>query len=222
MESIPNNSESAQKEKQIEKREISKIEGTPARHRPTFWKMLKNSFGIDTMTPGEVVTNVVIPSIRDGLFDVLLGSIEYIRSGSGGYSHYDPRKGKRTNGIRTQMTDYRGISQGSPNRLSDDRRAQSLSGRSSYDDIFISDYRDEAGRFISGARRAQEVLSMCYEDIYKYNYCRVSDFLNHCNIPPSPNGSDYNWGWANLDDATYKTVKGGAIICMPTALQIED
>ena len=222
METIPNNSESAQAEKkQIVTRQLEQIEGSPARHRPTFWKMLKSSFIPESMTFMDIVSDMIMPAIRDGVFDIISGSVDYWRSGVGGYSNYQRRRDGRSSSVRTNDTDYRKFSNRIDRKYGDDRRNVSAS-RSSYDDIYIEDSRDKDGRFISGARRAEEILAMCNDDIRDYNYCRVSDFLEHCKISPSPNGSDYNYGWANLDRATYKSVRGGAIIIMPEALPIED
>ncbi len=219
MESIPNNSETAQSEKkQIATRKVEQIEGAPARHRPTFWKMLNSSFIPENMTIMDVVSDMIMPAIRDGVFDIISGSVDYWRSGVGGYSNYQRRRDSR--GGRSTQTDYNRISR--IDNKYDDRRTANTSARSSYDDIFVPDSRDNSNRYVSGARRAEEILAMCNDDIRDYGYCRVSDFLDHCRIPQSPNGSDYNYGWANLDRATYRNVRGGAVICMPEALQIED
>lgn len=221
MESLPNNSEKALAEKkQSTTRTIERIEGVQAQHRPTFWKMLKASFIPENMTFLDVVADMIMPAIRDGVFDIISGSVDYWRSGVGGYSSYERRRTSRGVDPRNR-TDYRGISSSRIDRkYEEDRRP---SGKSSYDDIFIPDGRDRNGRFLSGARIAEEVIAMCKDDIRsEYRVCRVSDFLEHCNLSPSPNGSDYNWGWTNLDSATVKPVRGGAVIYMPDALQIED
>ena len=221
MESLPNNSEKALSEKKpIQTRKVERIEGAAAQHRPTFWKMLKSSFIPENMTFLDVVADMIMPAIRDGVFDIISGSVDYWRSGVGGYSNYDRgRRFDRSASSRNQGTRYDRVSR--MDRKYDDDRARS-SGKSSYDDIFIPDGRDRNGRFVSGARRAEEVIAMCNDDIRDYNVCRVSDFLEHCGLSPSPNGSDYNWGWTNLDRAMPKPVKGGAVIFMPDALQIED
>lgn len=222
MESLPNNSEKAQLEKKpVATRKVEQIEGAAAKHRPTFWKLLKASFIPENMTVTDVIADMVMPAIRDGIFDMASGTIDYIRSGIGGYPRYDRSRDPRSR--NSNRTDYRGMSSGSRiDRRYDDERKQSSRSGSSYDDVFLEDTHNSRGEFISGARRAADVLSMCDEDIRQYGYCRVSDFLEHCKIPPSPNGSDYNWGWANLDRATYKPVRGGAIMIMPEALHIED
>ena len=168
----------------------------------------------------DVVSDMIMPAIRDGIFDMASGTIDYWRSGIGGYPRYDRARDPRSRGYSSR-TDYRSASSGRGGRRYEEERS-SVSGRSSYDDVFLKDYRNERGEFISGARRAADVLAMCEDDIRHYGYCRVSFFLEHCKLSPSPNGSDYNWGWANLDSATYKPVRGGAILVMPEALEIED
>ena len=221
MESLPNNSEKAQLEKSTApNRKIEQIDGAAAKHRPTFWKMLKASFIPENMTIMDVVSDMIMPAIRDGIFDMASGTIDYWRSGIGGYPRYD--RGRDSRSRNYGRTDYRGASTGSRiDRKYEDSR-QVSNHTSSYDDVFLEDYRNERGEFISGARRAADVLAMCDDDIRHYGYCRVSFFLEHCKLSPSPNGSDYNWGWANLDRATYKPVRGGAVLIMPEALHIED
>lgn len=221
MESLPNNSEKAQLEKKsAASRKIEQIDGAAAERRPTFWKMLKASFIPENMTIMDVVSDMIMPAIRDGIFDMASGTIDYWRSGIGGYPRYDRARDPRSRGYSSR-TDYRSASTGRGGRRYEEERS-SVSGRSSYDDVFLKDYRNDRGEFISGARRAADVLAMCEDDIRHYGYCRVSFFLEHCKLSPSPNGSDYNWGWANLDSATYKPVRGGAILVMPEALEIED
>ena len=153
MESLPNNSESAQLEKKpIATRKVEQIEGTAAKHRPTFWKMLKASFIPENMTIMDVVTDMIMPAIRDGIFDMASGTIDYWRSGIGGYPRYDRARDPRSRGGRT---DYRGISSGSRiDHRYDDRRQETVSKASSYDDVFLEDTRNDRGEFISGARRA--------------------------------------------------------------------
>lgn len=222
MESLPNNSEKAQLDKKpVATRKVEQIEGSAAQHKPTFWKMLKASFIPENMTVMDVIADMVMPAIRDGMFDMASGTIDYIRSGVGGYPRYDRSRDPRSRNYR--QTDYRSASTGSRyDRRYEDDHKQASSRASSYDDVVLYDTRNNKGEFVSGARRAAEVLSMCDDDIRQYGYCRVSDFLEHCKLPASPNGSDYNWGWANLDRATYKPVRGGAMMIMPEALHIED
>lgn len=223
MEKLPNNSETANKPvtKPPINQNAEKIEGISASHRPTFWRMLKSSLIPENMTPMDLVQDVVIPSIRDGIFDILISSIDHWRGGVGGSSVIT--NNRRINGsvatrISSGSTNYNKIS-----RIGQTyEKTQVVVSSPSYDDIFIKDGVDKNGKFVSGVVRAQTVIAQLDDDISRYQVARVSDLFKYCGLSPSPNGSDFNWGWTNLDSAGYEPKKGGALLVLPEAMQIED
>lgn len=220
MESLPNNSEKALAEKKLD-RKVEKIEGGAARHRPTFWKMLKSNFIPENLTFMDVVSDMVMPAIRDGIFDIISGSIDCWRGSVGSNSYYrNARRPGSVNGVRTQANpvNYNKVS-----RIGQQYEKPQIQQQvSSYDDIFLPDIKTEDGRFISGVDRAKEVIAMLDDDLARYQVARVYDLFEHCGLPSSPNGSDYNYGWINLDAAGYKAVRGGAVLIMPKAMPIQD
>jgi len=221
MEKLPNNSDSANnKQKPSINTNVNKIDGISASHRPTFLKMLKTSIFPENMTVMDLVQDVVVPAIRDGMFDILMSSIDHWRAGVGGSSMI--RTGTRINGnVATRITsgtNYNRISRISQNY----EKPQVIVTAPTYDDIFIEDGVDKNGKFMSGAVRAQLVIAQLDDDIAKYQVARVSDLFKYCGLSPSPNGSDFNYGWTNLSEAGYKPCRGGVRLVLPEAMQIDD
>ena len=100
--------------------------------------------------------------------------------------------------------DYNGYSR-------DDRRYAS-SGNSSrrfdYDDIVFSTAAD-----------ADAVLDQLYFMIRKYGLARVSDLYDMCELTAPYTA--HNYGWTNLDRARVVATRGGYIIELPRAAQID-
>ena len=203
----------------VEPRKVRRIEGEAAKHRPTLWKMFKSNFKPEELTFMDIMSDMIMPAIRDGIFDIMVGTIECWRGGVGGTSYRRPSSRISSQSVRTQATNY--------NRISsrDDRINRNYAARSnltSYDDIFLEDVWLDDNTFVSGVNRAKEVIKMMDEDLARFDKVRVSDFLDHCGISSSPNGSDYNYGWVNIDQVTYKPAKGGAYMIVPRAMLLED
>ena len=218
---LPNNSEKALSVSRKPERQIEKIDGINARHRPTFGKMIRDSFvPQDVDNAGTyILSEMIVPGIRDGVFDIILGIIDYWRGGVGGYS----RRSSRNNvgpGSRNH-TDYNRASSGG-SRFAQNYDSRPSGPISSYDDIFLADGEDRQGRFISGVCKAEMVIAQLKEDADQYGVARLSEMLQYCGLSSSPNGSDYNYGWVNLDQAGYRRIRGGAILILPKALPIEE
>lgn len=225
MESLPNNSESARiADKKPPISQAEKIEGISASHRPTFWRMLKNSIIPENMTVRDVIQDIVVPAIRDSIFDIATSSLDYWRGGVGSTSYIRRNDNRRVNNsvatrIVSGSTNYNRVSRISQNY------EKPVIAAPSYDDIFIKDgYEMRNGKqvFVSGSVKAQKIIAQLDDDIAKYQVARVSDLFKYCGLSPSPNGSDFNYGWTNLDAAGCKPERGGALLVLPEAMMIED
>ena len=220
MESLPNNSEKAlANQRPMSERKVEKIEGVNAVHKPTFFKMVRDSFiPKDVDNAGSyILSEMIVPGIRDGVFDIIMGIFDYWRSGVGGYSRRSTGRFSNNPGPRTQATrtDY---NRGS--RFSSRDYDRPVMEASSYDDIFLPDGVDRDGRSISGVVKAQKVIAQLEDDLREYGVARLSDMFSYCGI--TPEHTDCNFGWVNLDRAGCKPVRGGAVLILPKALQIMD
>jgi len=223
MESLPNNSGPAHnKETQ---NNVPEKPNNGVRHRPTLTKIVKDSImPSDVDNVGEYfVTQLLIPGIRDGFFDIIQGLFDYWRTSVGGYSRGNRINVGGGNKINTQKTNYNKIS---TNGGYSKANANSPDRPSSYDDLFLEDLDivvdDNTGRTkrITGISRAANCLEDCRDDIRQYGKCRVADLYQHLNM--TPNYTDWNYGWVNLDNAGWVAGRGGARLVLPKALPIDE
>lgn len=228
MESLPNNSEKARNEVKVESREVKRVAGPPAKIKNSFWKMFKNGVIPENMTMSDLIQNIVMPGICDGVFNIATNIINCWRSSVSSNSIYEnlPRNSFIRSGIRTQSTNtpYNRIStSGVQTARPAERRASRVSD---YENIFYEDCtienEDGSKSFVGGVERANQVLMMLDTDLADYGCARVSQLLEHSSLPTSPNGSDYYWGWVNLDEARVEPKSGGAILRMPKAVMIDN
>lgn len=223
MESLPNNSGSHPERSNVPKKQDNGVS-----HRPTLGKLIRSAFvPEDVENAGSyILSEMIIPSIRDGVFDIIQGMVDYWRTGVGGYS-FRSSGGNRINTgggnkLNTQKTNYNKMSQGG---VSPATRQAGGDKISSYEDLFLEDMDvvDEAtGRTkrITGVSRAISCLEDCRDDIRAYNRCTVADLYQHLN--QTPNFTDWNYGWVNLDNAGWKAGRGGAWLILPKALPIDE
>lgn len=222
MESLPNNSGTPANRSSNQ----SNVPNKPSNgvsHRPTFMKLIRDSFvPSDVENAGSyILSEMIIPSIRDGVFDIIQGMVDYWRTGVGGYSF----RGNRINTgnkLNTQKTDYHGMFKGGNSPAT---RGNTAERPSSYEDLFLEDIdifdeTTQTRKRITGISRAANCLEDCRDDIRRYGKCTVADLYEH--LKQTPNFTDYNYGWVNLDNAGWKSARGGAWLVMPKALPIDD
>ena len=102
---LPNNSEKAKAANQPEHR-VEKVVKSEVKRRQTFGKMIRDSFvPEDVENAGTyILSEMIVPGIRDGVFDILMGIIDYWRGGVGG-STRRRSNGSQPSRIRS-MYDY--------------------------------------------------------------------------------------------------------------------
>lgn len=224
MESLPNNSGNPNN------RETQKnVPDTPRNgvsHRPTFIKLVRDAFvPSDVENAGSyILSEMIVPSIRDGVFDIVQGMVDYWRTGVGGYSRRVSGRVNTGDKLMTQKQNYTSYSKQS--RISQNYANVPTADRpSSYEDLFLEDIDiidDATGAHerVTGVARAINCLEDCRDDIRKYGRCRISDLYEH--LQQTPKYTDYSYGWVNLDDAGWKAGRGGAWLIMPKALPIDE
>lgn len=213
---FPNNTEKAKLEQNAQLPEEKRPEKSPianARHRPTFFKMVRDCWiPKDVDNAGQyILSEMVMPGIRDGVFNIIYGIIDYWQAGVGGKS------GRSRNNFtsaskptRISQTDYN-----RPSRIGQNYDRQPALVTSSYDDIFIPDDENE-----KGSVKAERILACLRDDLRKYHKVSIADYCEYCGITSVP--SDHYYGWVNLDRAGQRWSPGGAIIIMPATIQFDD
>ena len=202
MENLPNNSGKTSPSTAHEKR-VDKVIKGEVKRRQSFGKMVRDSFiPEDVENAGSyIVSNMIVPGIRDGFFSVLRGILDYWSSGVGG------PKFTTSSGIRTQKYSY--------NQLYNRRNAappESSSApaqRYAYDDIVVPTIAE-----------AEEVIAALKDIIRVYQVARVADLFDLVGVTGSY--TDNNYGWPNLDRAGYQRVHDGYLLTFPKAMPIDE
>lgn len=149
--------------------------------------------------PGDVVeyvvTDIIVPAIKDLVSDAVTGAIENALYGSnsrrGGYS----RRGSLTSGW-TSRTDYSSISKPKG-------RVEIVASRS-------TDWQDL--RYDSRGA-AENVLAGMDRHIQKYGRATVGDLMTLSGVSSSP--VDERWFWTDISRAGVRSSRGGYIINLP-------
>lgn len=202
MENLPNNSGKASPSTTHEKR-VDKVVKGEVKHRQSFGKMVRDSFiPEDVENAGSyILSNMIVPGIRDGFFSVLRGILDYWSGGVGG------PKFTTSSGIRTQKYSY--------NQLYNRRNAappessSTPAQRYAYDDIVVPTIAE-----------AEEVIAALKDIIRVYQVARVADLFDLVGVTGSY--TDNNYGWPNLDRAGYQRVSGGYLLTFPKAMPIDE
>lgn len=202
MENLPNNSGKASPSTTHEKR-VEKVVKGEVKRRQSFGKMVRDSFiPEDVENAGSyILSNMIVPGIRDGFFSVLRGILDYWSGGVGG------PKFTTSSGIRTQKYSY--------NQLYNRRNAappessSTPAQRYAYDDIVVPTIAE-----------AEEVIAALKDIIRVYQVARVADLFDLVGVTGSY--TDNNYGWPNLDRAGYQRVSGGYLLTFPKAMPIDE
>lgn len=188
------------------------VTGTAVKKKRSFGQKMAEMFtGDDARSVGQyVVMDVIVPSAKNLISDALTTAVErfffgdgrgQVRRGSGSsYGPYTPYNRASTSSR----------SAGAPPWRTDDRREMSPRGRATHDfrEVLI-DNRQEAGM----------VLDALLEMIQMYDVATVADYYDACNI--SPEFTDRQWGWTNLDAAEIIRDRGGYLIRMPNPISLK-
>jgi hypothetical protein len=218
---LPNNSDAA---KALESEKTEKVVNRPVvqgkvKHRTTMGKLLRQTFIPEDVSDAKdyILTDLVMPAIKNGIFDTILNIIDYWRGGAGTYrrpsnvSAPRPRIG--------QSYDYNRSSRLTGPRVSTAPVEPVPAGRYSYDDIVIEDYPPEMGGSPKARADAEGVLVCMQNTIDRYSVVRISDLYDFVGLTGVPN--DYNYGWTNISSASVRRVSGGWLLVLPKAMPID-
>lgn len=189
MSDYPNNSQRNKKDA-IEKKEVKKVVSGTAKRRKNEVRKLTDIFIQDDITNVKsfIIEEIVIPSVKDTLYDVITNIADGLLFGGGkGRS----KKGKTSSGSFINYTNY----------STKDRHTSSNSRprdreRYSYDDVEL-DSRGEA----------EHVLDTMVAMIERYGEVSVADYYELVGLHGE--FTDEKFGWENLSSASVERLRGG-------------
>lgn len=143
-----------------------------------------------------LIMDILIPTIRDTMLDILHGSLDVLFGSS-------PRRRSRDGGRKTYVS-YDGISRSSSRREREHNREERRSRKSGFDtEDYIFDKKTDAER----------VFNNMVDILEEYNAVTVTDFLD--SIGKSTDYTLQNYGWTNLAEGKVKRVRDGYILDLP-------
>lgn len=146
-----------------------------------------------------VITDVLIPSIKRAISEMVTNGIDMILYGSTG------GRSKRSSADRVSYRNY--YDRRDDDRYRDRDRDRVRTSAYSFDDI-VFDSRGEA----------EEVLARMDELIDQYGIVSVADLYDLVGV--SGNYTDNKYGWTNIRNAEPIGVRGGYMLRLPKALPI--
>lgn len=146
-----------------------------------------------------VITDVLIPSIKRAISEMVTNGIDMILYGSTG------GRSKRSSADRVSYRNY--YDRRDDDRYRDRDRDRVRTSAYSFDDI-VFDSRGEA----------EEVLARMDELIDQYGIVSVADLYDLVGV--TGNYTDNKYGWTNIRNAEPISVRGGYMLRLPKALPI--
>ena len=144
-----------------------------------------------------VISDVIVPAIKNLIFDSLIGSVEMALFGTASRS-------RSRNGGRHETTSYSSYYKSGNNssRRADDSRSRD---RCDYQSVVFEERAD-----------ADEVLDTLQNLIEDYGQATIGDFYDAAGITPDDNfAKNEEYGWTDLSRATIRRNRDGYMISMP-------
>lgn len=212
---IPNNSDKALEEANDKHVVNHPVVSGKVKHRTSIGKLFMQTFIPEDVGDARdyMLTDIIMPAIKNGLFDTVLNIIDYWRGGGGSY-----RRASSIGAPRPRAA--QGYDYSSRSRNSAPRQEPVASMRYSYEDILIEDYPSSQGGSAKARADAEGVLTCMQNTIDRYSVVRVSDLYDFVGL--TGNSTDYNYGWTNIDGSSVKRVNGGWILILPKAMPIDN
>jgi len=203
MEQFPPNNAKAKQGAQREPKKVERVTSADAirRKRPLNKKFKDVFFSGDAKSTGEyVVLSVIVPMIRDMIFEAGQAAIERIVYGeSRGRRRFGPPSGAQG------VVNYNRMHTRDPadDRPPTGRPSRSARARHNFDEIILSS-RSEA----------EEVIDQMFDIVSRFDEASVSDLYELVGLEQSH--VDQKWGWTDLRGASVTRVRsGGYLIDLP-------
>lgn len=148
-----------------------------------------------------VVADIIIPEIRDLVFDAFQGGLDRLIYGD---SRRSRRGGPPTSSYSNLgHVNYQGISSNRPPTSSTRTLSRQSRARQNFDEIVIPSRAE-----------AEEVLDRMFEFLSRYGQVTVSDLYEMTGI--SSSHTDQKWGWTTLPGAKVVRLRtGGFLLDLP-------
>lgn len=202
-ENLPDNSHKSRNEKQNlpERKRAEKVVRGKVKVKKNNTRKLTDVFIAEDAAnvKNYVLFDVIVPSIKKALYDLVVGALDMTLFGGRGNSG-----AKRSTADKVSYKDYNGISSRRDDRFS----STTTTSGYSYDDITLTT-RGEA----------ETVLSRMDEIIEEYNEVRVADLYDLVGI--TGEYTDNKYGWTNIRSARVVRTRDGYKIEMPRALPLK-
>lgn len=195
---LPGNSNSM-KEAAEEKPRVKKVvKGPVVIKKPSVGQRLSNIFLGENATEVKsyIFLDVIIPSLKDLISDVITGGIDMLLYGE----HCHRGRSSNSNSYVSYSNYYNG---GRPQEKRRSDRVSNTPGHTVKEIIFKT--REEAG----------DVLGDMMDQIKDYGMVSVGDLYDMVGHPELGNITTESWGWFNLDGARVRGTNGGYIIMLP-------
>lgn len=201
----PSNSKTTKKPKE-ETREVKKVTSAVVVEKDK--PLLARIFGDHMQDIGSyVVWDVLIPTMKSTVSEIISNGIEMILYGESGSSPSRRRRGISRERDRSYV---------SYNRMYDDRPRRSSHGKPKDKGRSRHQFNDIT---IESKPEAEEVLTVLVEAIEMYDVCTVADLYEAVGLPTD--FTDHKWGWDNLSSAYVKRDRFGYSLVMPKPEPLE-
>jgi hypothetical protein len=149
-----------------------------------------------------MVTDVVVPAIRDTIFDAIQGGLDRLIYGEGRPRRGTPPSYYSSNPPKVNYQGY--MNSPPPNRPPPSRMLSRRSrARQDFDEIVIPNRAE-----------AEEVLDRMYDELSRYGMVTVAVLYELTGIQSSH--TDHKWGWTQLRGARVRTLRdGGYLLELP-------
>lgn len=194
-------------EKKPEKNIQKVVNGDVKKHQKTLGEKFKETFLSDEVgdVKSYLVFDVMIPALKDVVFDLVEKGVKMALFGEGTPSHVQRGRGSG-NYVSYQAYSDR------------DRRAYRPSRRSgSYNRVSANDFSDV---IFPERIDAEHVLDGLLELIDRYEAASVMDFKKFSGLPTSY--TDDAAGWVNLSSAQVVRTREGYILKLPRPINLDD
>jgi hypothetical protein len=190
---------------------IERVTTAEARRRKRgLGRQFKETFigGTAKMAVEYMVTDVVVPAIRDTLFDALQGGLDRLIYG----------EGRRRGAPPTGATGYSNVGHVAYNRMNTSSARPASTTRSL---SRKSRAKHDFGELVIASRvEADEVLDRMYETLSRHEVVYVADLYEMTGIDSSH--TDYKWGWTSLRGARVGRLRtGGYLLDLPEPIALD-
>lgn len=203
------------KHEEPQKPKVEKIVSGPViqRKTPLGRRFKETFFGGNASEAGHhVVENVLVPAMRDMIFDAITSAAEGIifKATGGRYTGAARSASRLVNNASQSFVQYNRFGGNStpamrPDPRNDPRPQLSREARR------VHDFREIV---LATRAEANEVIMRMNDLINRYDTCSVSDLYSMLGI--DPDFTDENWGWDNLQHAgIHRERNGGYSLALP-------